>query len=781
MSNEENLIVTGNQAPDYSTPPPPNPYRRAAIFLAIVAVLALLILSVFLVVQKLWISSPAPALEPEVVVASSTPSVLPNLVLPDEEKLVATTTVLSNIAVEYLSFSDFYEAPSNDVPVKINDYQLPLNIKIDVMNYYDISRKLSFDSYIDDLNSRGFAVIDNPWAQTVTDFPSAYSNLDAKQVPFLVTSDFLIYYHQNILKKVFKDIEENVFYDNLWDMNKDLYQAAKTRYEARLAAIGNINDPILEAERLETAFFAVSLELLKPAKGQVAPKSVSDNPQLFTASEADKFYFVVPPYLRDDVLAEVSLIRSAQAVRAKSPVLLYNRNYTDFAVPADYKHNAKLNNFYLTTRWLNSVFPLNYQSEDCPDCLLDRADWRINLTAASLIAQDFAAQPQLKSRWARIYKIMSYFKGLREDLNYIHYRDSLTELFGEDFKSEELFDIKNREADSNLDKLRTKLLTYQWPEISGALDKQSDRSRIGLKLLAESYWPNAYIFRHLTTPAVGRYIGAVPSAANQTVCPEKQEPNRCNGLALDMVNLVYPASGNSYFAENSNYQNYESQASSLRAELDKLNAWQANNYWTTLNLTKVLLSADREKQPIFTRSDAWRDRQLKTAASAWINLQLPLQSYYLSTPEVPEQSLGFSRKPDNSYIEPNLPLINEILANNNMLLRMFNALQLDLEVRLAVADIRNFSSRLVELRSIILKELGGESLTTEDNEIIANFIRELKVEPQTAKEQQIYIKMPSGSNLRLELGRLKLLMLVHQEGESKVFSVGPVWDYRESR
>ena len=202
------------------------------------------------------------------------------------------------------------------------------------MNYYDTSRKLNLDPGLDSLNNQGFAVIDNPWSQTAPDFYTIYGSLSANQIPPLITSDFLIFNYQNILKKSFKDIEANVFYDNLWDINQQLYTVAKTRYEARLSSIGNVNDSVLEGERLETAFFAVALELLKPAVNQVSGGNAVADPSLFTKTEADRFYFVVPPYLRADVLAEEKLIRGAGAPSAKSPVLLYARNYQDFSVPA---------------------------------------------------------------------------------------------------------------------------------------------------------------------------------------------------------------------------------------------------------------------------------------------------------------------------------------------------------------------------------------------------------------------------------------------------------------
>ena len=38
---------------------------------------------------------------------------------------------------------------------------------------------------------------------------------------------------------------------------------------------------------------------------------------------------------------------------------------------------------------MNSVFPLYFQGEQCPDCLLDKEDWRISLAAANFLAKDF--------------------------------------------------------------------------------------------------------------------------------------------------------------------------------------------------------------------------------------------------------------------------------------------------------------------------------------------------------------------------------------------------------
>ena len=256
---------------------------------------------------------------------------------------------------------------------------------------YDLSRKINLDTGVADLNRLGFAILDNPWSREINDFYSIYERLEEKQVPIMITSDFLIYYYQNSLKKIFKDIEEDVFYNNLWLVSKDLYNLAKSRYEARLASIGQINDSILEGQRMEMAFFAVALELLKPETKQTVPKGSLDEASKFSQTDAERFSFNSAPYLREDVLAEVALIKEARENK-KSPNLLYVRDYSEFKVPKEYQKDAKLNNFYLAAKWLSSIFPLEYKTAACPECLLDKEDWRLSMTVP-VYSTDFSSRP----------------------------------------------------------------------------------------------------------------------------------------------------------------------------------------------------------------------------------------------------------------------------------------------------------------------------------------------------------------------------------------------------
>lgn len=786
MFESRETIISSGEAPASlnSDPSKKSNLKKMILIGGLVLLLLAVFAGIWFAVSKFLINKSNPnIIAIEEAPATSSQNILPNLNLPDTATSTIATTTFSNIAVEYLSFADFYKSPDTKIDIKINDYSLPLNVKIEVLNYYDLSRKLSLDPALENLNKNGFAIIDNPFVKEATDFYSIYSTLEKKQIPFLITSDFILYYHQTVLKKVFKDIEENIFYDNLWSINKDLYNSAKNRYEARLAAIGNINDSILEGERLEAAFFAVALELLKPAENQVAPKGTLDDKNKFVTTETERFYFVTPPYLRDDVLREVKLIREGKE-KVKSPVMLYLRDYTDFVVPADYRSNARLNNFYLTTKWLNSVFPLNYRDKNCPNCLLDREDWRLGMIAASFISTDFSDLPELKNKWARIYKVMSYFNPLREDLNYVYYRDALKSVFGEAYKIDELFDDKNPEAKNNLSKLQTKLNSLEFSPFLGAIDKKNPDTnyRVGFKMLVETYLPNDYIFTHLTYPIVDSFLGTSTKTNNITSCSVKNVSRRCNSIALDAVNLVYPIANSGYFAENSSYLNYDKEVFNLKTKLSEDTVWHTTNYWSGLSSVSAYLNTPSLNLPLFSQTLAWHERSLNTAVSAWINMQLPTEKFSVNQLFKGQGFNNFSRFNDNSYVEPNLALIDELLATNLMMQKMFAALQVNQEVVSVPNALVAANENLTAIRSVVVKELTGAPLGPEDNEIITNFAKQLTIEEPLGAKKLLMLKTPGLKNgLKEDISRLKLMILIHREGDDKVFSVGPVWEYSESR
>ncbi len=682
------------------------------------------------------------------------------------------------IQAETLAFGDFYEKEDDNFEFKPAGLGLPINVKADVTNYYDISRKINLDSYIDQLNKNGFAILDNPFAEQADDFYGAYDLLIKKETPALVTGDFLIYYYQNILKSAYKEIEKNIFYREVWQINKSLYETANGKYMEMRRKVGIANSPLLEARRLEAAYFAVVLELLKPKPDQVGEEA--RDADKFNKQEASEFEFNLPDYLEEDVKREVDLIVKAEAA-AKSKIFLYDMDYKEFAAPSEYKNNAKLYNYYLAFRWMNSVFPLYYQDGGCQECLLDRNDWLINMIAACLIAKDFSDNQELKNNWAKIYKIISFFSGLSRDLTYLHYHEALAAAFGKDYKIDDIFSSDPQREDNAL-KLRQKIAEYEFLGIEGGMDRADDSAKplLGMRLLQKPYWPDDYIFSRLASPNVASYYGKAAEIKNNknniTYCDSKA-PYRCRGIGLDVVNLIYSIpESNDYFKENTNYQNYAGQAAALRSQLDNFNidSWHNNNYWATLSIAKPYLeSTNSSARPVFIGNTGWEEKNINTVLASWVNMRLPVETFESGIVEDNKFGVFIG---DYDYIEPDLVLVNELIANAKMLSRIFLELKVLNDKDFAYVKLADLTAELESVKYLIKKELNNEILDYDDRRFIYNLTKKFIVKESAEKSMEL--KFADGGVVETVKG-VKLLIVVYNLGDKKFFAAGPIFNYKE--
>ena len=742
------------------------PNNKILIIIIAVFLVAIVSIIIFLFVKP---AKQDPVIAPVVVVPEITnPNVLQTEISTSTNGL-ATSTIPE--AIEKITFADFYKEPVVLADFVIKDYELPLNIKIDALNYPTVSRKFDLTKGLTDLDANGFAIFDNTAAAETNNFYGAYSFLTKKDIPILITSDFLLHYHQNVVKQVFKDIEENVFYDNLFKITKSLYESSKNRYEARLSEIGNVNDSVLEGERLATAYFAVTLKLLEPTVNQVDPNNKDLNK--FNVQEAQDLYFNILPYLHDDVNAEINLIRKANETK-KSPVLLYNRDYTEFTVPSEYRSNERLYNFYLASTWLNSVFPLVVKDKDCPTCLLDKYDSYLNLIAASFITKDFASDQNLKNRWALVYKLISYHKGLRDDLTYLDYDSEMKKLFGDDYNPEDVFAERNPDKTKNLDKLRANLLAITYNDFQGALNKKTEQPRLGFKLLTDYYWPNSYIFSSLQMSNLGKYQGVKPSEINVTACGGNL--NRCNGTGLDIIGLIRDkVMSHDYWVENTKYDGYDEKIAALRSEFSKTLVWQTNRFWSLLGTFKALFSQNNNQMQIYSRTDSWQQRLVNSAVAAWMDLQLPLETLLPASEEARGGLSNLVATNDDYYIEPNYYLVQKLIADNEMINGMMAALNINKQVSSVSIALKDENEKLKKVSGIIKKELDNEVLTSDDQAFIGSLAKQYSLNGNPV--QQFTLKFDD-KELH-ESVNLKFMALVYQLGDSKFIAIGPIYSFQE--
>ena len=510
----------------------------------------------------------------------------------------------------------------------------------------------------------------------------------------------------------------------------------------------------------------------------------------FSTAEASQYSLQLPAYLQDDVGQELKLIRAADST-AKSPVLLYPRDYKIFAVPENYKSNARLYNFYLASRWLNSVFPLYYRDSSCPNCLLDRDDWRINFSAAFLISADLASDQNLKNRWAKIYKLQSFFSGLRSDLNYLNYSQTFADSFSGQSDITKILQGTPSDNDANLSLLQDKLAKINFSALEGGLNKAATTTQpiLGFKMLTDSYWPDSYIFSQLSYPAVGKFLGDSQSAKVATACslPDKKGYYRCTGQADDILNLIYPLNNqtDNYFASNTNYENYGRQALALQKMLVDFNvdSWHANTFWTTLDIAAKFLHAPEIAKVSVMKNAAWQNKNLNTALASWANGELPADIF---APYASKDSARLNQADASNltatyeYIEPDLTLTRELIFNTQMIVQMLGLLNVSDGENTVLPDLKAMEKNLTDAETIIAKELQNKELSDDDYSFIKDFTHVFSVSHEGDKS--FNLPAISGGKLLTEnLTGVKLMVYSFGRGGQKFFAVGPVFNYREEK
>ncbi len=683
-------------------------------------------------------------------------------------------------AVEYLTFIQFYESPEILDELNFIDYKLPLDVKSQVINYYDLNRRINLDPYLNDLSKNGFAIIDNPWQERARDFYSGYDVLINNQIPLFISSDFLLYHYNLMLKRVWHEIESSFFYDSLWEINLRLFNSSKNSYESYLAEVGQINDPILEAKRLRLAYFAVALKLLKPDSFQIEKEGQEDGSK-FSIRESRYLDFILPDYLKKDVISEVELIKDARQ-SVKSPVLLYSRNYKEFIVPDKYQQTARKNNLYLATTWLSSLFPLNYKNEDCPNCLLDENDWRINFTAASMISEDIASSQFLKAEWARIYKIMSYFSGLEDTLTYIYFREDFEKLFKNE-KIVDLFSLENKNSLENIESYRNQLLSHNFREIQGGIDfsLEENQSLAGFRLLARPHWPSNYLEEKLVYPNIDKHLDEVKIEKNVTACNLDNLDRRCFSFFADSLNLLDLELESDYIFENINYQNYSDILEEIRPSVFAAINSRANIFLSKMASFKLHLRTKNYLLPVFAQNNSWQERLFYSSGSALLDWQMQADNFK-RVQDIDDTNIGLILSEEGEasvYIEPALNLVNDLLANTQMLSKMLSALGADTKSSLAMLNLNSLYSDLDKLSQLSRHSVERQNLSQSDQNLLINWLRSYEITEKANKIKEIN-SLFTRNSLKQDLNDIKFLIIIFPTENGPTMALSPIFNLKES-
>jgi len=689
------------------------------------------------------------------------------------------------LAKEKQFISSFWQTPQIQYTAQVPAYSLPLGeVKEQVINYRDFSRKINVESALSKLTTNGFVVISNPFDPKIADWERGYKIIRDEGLPIFITADSVVGVYQNTLHVIYKEIEQEIFYPSIWELLKEMHGQAKKRYETKHQQLGIESDTITEANRLELAYLTVALKLLKPDSSQVK-ESLTAETTFFTPHEASIYKISVPDYLEDEVRQEIKLIGS-KTKKAKSPIFLYQKSYAKYSIPSQYQTSEKLKNYYLAVTWLNDkLFPLWNKEKDCPDCSFYQQNHAINFLASLYLSSDLASNQNLKNRWANIYKSISFFRGLEVNLTYLDYHRALQDVFSQDYNLDQIFTTDSENIKTNISKLQEKIISYGFPQILSG--QNETKEKIGLRLLRSNHLLENELFSSLTGNSVGRYLKTDDNSSPPfTACPSKKTPSRCLATGLDLFNLLGNKTAQKTINElgDSSYEQYQQNLNTFVAQLGEFDqyTWHDNAYLSLLSALGHLERNDYTGWPTFMQSNAWAKKTLSTSLAAWTNFHRDINFEKASL----SNTSGLNPHFPYGYIEPQIEFYHQLAADITMIMDGFINLHIIDNLDNSFERLKSLKELLNQAIEISQKELANEALTTDNYNFINNFDKQVRGIIGDIKKGNIQnsytfnYSLTDKNQLNEKISGFNYLIAIYPDQAGRLFfAIGPVFNYNE--
>lgn len=253
------------------------------------------------------------------------------------------------------------------------------------------------------------------------------------------------------------------------------------------------------------------------------------------------------------------------------------------------------------------------------------------------------------------------------------------------------------------------------------------------------------------------------------------------------------------------FENYEKKLNDVTEKIGKYssNSWEANTYQNWLDMFNALIK-EPANAPEFTKTKAWKRKQLSTALGSWVNLRYETIAYVEQVGAEGGEG-GYERLNigmPRGYVEPNPLFFRKLNDGFSKISNRFKKIIKNPELRDAVVDrIDKYRKHLKALEIIAQKELDNVILTDEEyaeilyiGRTIEHFIlimgsigpREEKRGPSMAPDNDALRKVVDvqhafGEGLYEALGYAhEINVIVPYHGRRQIVR-GPVYSYYEFR
>jgi len=431
-------------------------------------------------------------------------------------------------------------------------FELPYNLPI-VESIYPLN-----DAAKARLRASGLVALPDQDVERLSD---AYFGLFGQdQVSVFITTDVALHLFHNVFDDLLAEVEKAHLYDDVEWLVQQLYAASATRY----AAIPETQPLCKAAARHDVLVFAVAARLLDDS-------------------------FVPPDYVEPDASQYV------QKVLDHTLTEFYpGDDYTQYEPRGHYADDEQLERYFRAVKWLSRRI---FRIED----YYYPADADVELTAAALLAQLMADDPDIETHWNKVYDVTRLLAGPADSITPPLVQQALNNVFGPSFTLDMLEDAANRAA------LRTEFQRDIYPTseiIPVPLEFPGQIPPKYVQFLGERYLPDGEAMQETCFPHV---------------------PYRLLPSGLDVMATVLASDRAEHWlaGDISTYPGLDTQLTALRAQFDAYSVadWTKSTYNGWLYSLRPLLQPMPAGAPAFMQGTAWQDKELNTALGSWTQLR----------------------------------------------------------------------------------------------------------------------------------------------------------------
>ena len=588
---------------------------------------------------------------------------------------------------------------------------------------------------------------------------SRFTNLTQNQKDFLAKNHFVVTPSNN--EQLFYVYEQNEYTaipsfittDSILQLYHVFYDySLRTTEETALTP---------SVQTLTSAMLAELISEYKTVSDKDLKQAVSDCIAYFAVAEnllGQPLPDGIPDSARDKIDAEVSLANAAAGV-ADSPLIGGKVDYSAFTVRGHYTRTGDFQRYFKAMMWYGYMY-FNIYKEKTPD---------VAGTQRAMIIANAASAANMLDTWESVYSPTAFYVGQADDLTIYDIYNAMSGAYTGDFwawlsDTNEVAKISETLADLNKAQIQQQY--------------QKDAKVTQFRFMGQRYTPDSDILQSLTDTRKRPY----PSA-------------------LDVAAVLGSADAAGYIAKYLNpaakWPEYNDMFTQTKSRFDALpdDTWRSNMYYGWLWSLKPLFNPVKkaDNYPLFTQTQAWRDKSLATALASWTELR---HDTVLYVKESGAEMGGWPETKYPGYVEPSIEVYERLLWLTNFSKENLSSRGLLNDNMSEKAD--KIASLLEFLITCSQKELNGEPLTEDEQSQIVRYggvLESLSVSiatddqayewyqvmPDADRNMALAVDVHSGADgvLTEAIGTAAEIYVITESQGQLILTRGAVFDYFE--